>query len=338
MGVAESGFNNSFSPLVFVRLVGFSAADGMRLMKAAQRMNETVRWRLAPPGVMADVYLAHANSIRSGPKLQHSGNPMDSSFSDIGAYEHSTLHLDAIGEYKTCPVWVLGRPSAPLQGTPGGQLASLVFPDALRDLGAGLRKMEADLVSQRILYALGSFAWEQREYWKTHRLQLTHNARLIASIVPQQWQVHLHAQCTVTEVDQAAVQIVPQSSGFAAEGFDVLPLENALWEFAKRCPEGLLAKMVPSVYLTDRLTHRRTTTMSPRTLGDHCTAVLRLLDTGSRNAQELEQQLRISRPALLRTMACLALIRAIHPEPRARGLWYRLTKRWRTKLGNISGW
>ena len=326
---------------MFVRPVGFTAADSLRIMQAAQRIHETVRWRLAPTGVMADVYLAHADAVRYGKSPQHNGDSMGSVGSsqfESSIQEYQTLYLDKLGHYKNCPVCVLGEPSPPVDDPLQVAMPKLVYPDALRQLEQGLRQAEQELISQRMLYALGSYAWEQRDFWKTHRLQLQYNSRLIATIVPHQWQIHLLEECTVNELDQASVQTVPQSTGFAAPGFDVVPLETALWEFAKRCPESWLSKMVPTLYLTQPLTHRRATTMSPRILGDHCSAVLRLLDTGSRTAEQIEIQLRLSRPALLRSLACLALIRAIHPEPRHESLWDRIFKIWQKKRSATSRW
>jgi hypothetical protein len=348
--VSESGFNNSFSPLIFVRPVGFTAADSLRLMQAAGRIHETVRWRLTPPGVMADVYLAHADAVRYGESPKRSGDSSGSTESTESSgssgsgpftssiHEYQTLYLDRFGHHKNCPVCVLGEPSPMAEDPLDVALPKLVYPDVLRQLEKGLRRAEQELISQRMLYALGSFAWEQRQYWKTHRLQLQYNSRLIGTIVPHQWQIHLLEECRVNELDQASVQLVPQSAGFAAPGFDVVSLETALWEFAKRCPEGLLSKMVPTLYLSQPLTHRRATSMSPRILGDHCSAVLRLLDTGSLTAEQIEVQLRLSRPALLRSLACLALIRAIHPEPRPQSLWDRLSKIWQKKRSAMSRW
>jgi hypothetical protein len=339
--VPESSFNNSFSPLIFLRPVGFTASDSMRIMQAAQRIHETVRWRLAPAGVMADAYLAHADAVRYGQSPKRSGDSMGSVGSsqfESSIHEFQTLYLDKLGHYKNCPVCVLGVPAPPSVDPLEVAMPKLVYPDALRQLEQGLRQVESELISQRMLYTLGSFAWEQRDYWKTHRLQLQFRSRLIATIVPQQWQIHLLEECTVNELDQASVQTVPQSTGFAAPGFDVVPLETALWEFAKRCPESWLSKMVPTVYLSQPLTHRRATTMSPRVLGDHCSAVLRLLDTGSLTAEQIEVKLRLSRPALLRSLACLALIRAIHPEPRQDSLWDWISKIWQRKRSAMSRW
>ncbi|MGA8513582.1 MAG: hypothetical protein WB821_02265, partial [Burkholderiaceae bacterium] len=130
------------------------------------------------------------------------------------------------------------------------------------------------------------------------------------------------------------------SNAFAATGFDVLPMEQVLWEFAKRCPESLLEKVLPSAYLHKALTHRRITELSERELGDHCVALLRALDIRSRTADELQTGLRMSRPALLRALACLALTRTIRPEvQQARGLerWLAwLPKRLRQRGSGLS--
>lgn len=54
---------SSSAPLVFLRPIGIAAADAMRLMEAAKRLDDVVRWRMAPVGVAADVYIAHANRV-----------------------------------------------------------------------------------------------------------------------------------------------------------------------------------------------------------------------------------------------------------------------------------
>lgn len=313
----------------------------MRLMQAAQRMSEVVRWRMAPPGVPADVYLAHANSVRRGklPVTQGSDNSdsgnSSANSSHASTFDQAVLHLDDNGWYKTHPVCVLGQPS------PNDDLmarsASLVFPDALQQLQTGLHRAESELLALRMLYVLGRSAWEQRARWKSHRLQLSHNTRMVAAIEPMVWRAHLLGDCTVDELEQASLQAIPHSSAFAAPGFDALPLETALWEFAKRCPEGLLAQMVPTVYMRAPLTHRRPTELSSRALGEHCVAILRSLDTRSFTADELQAAMRMQRPALLRALACLALIRAIHPEPKARGMLAWLPLRWRNKVFGPSG-
>jgi hypothetical protein len=335
--LSDSAFQGSLAPLVFVRTVGISAADALRLMQAAQRMSELVRWRLAPSGVPADVYLAHANSVRHGkpPAAQHKSGHSSAGQSQNSSFEQTQLYIDDNGWYKTHPVCVLGHASANDDFL--ARAPSLVFPEALQMLQAGLHRIEGELIALRMLYVLGFSAWEERARWKTHRLQLSHNARLVAVIEPMVWRAHLLADCTVDELGLASLQAIPHSSNFAAPGFDALPLEGALWEFAKRCPEGLLSDMVPTVYLRVPLTHRRPTQLSRRALGDHCVAVLRALDTHSRTADELQAAMRMERPALLRALACLALIRAIHPEPRPRGLFGWLPQRWRGKVFGASG-
>ncbi len=323
---------------MFVRTVGISAADALRLMQAAQRMSEVARWRLAPPGVPADVYLAHANSVRRGTApspAQHGSGNSSAHPSHNSSFDQAHLYLDDNGWHKTHPVCVLGHTSA--NDDLLARAPSLAFPEALQTLQIGLRRMEAELIALRMMYMLGYSAWEERARWKTHRLQLSHNARLVAVIEPTVWRVHLLGDCTLDELAQASLQAIPHSSSFVAPGFDPLPLESALWEFAKRCPEALLSEMVPTVYLRAPLTHRRPTKLSARFLGEHCVAILRALDTHSRTADELQTAMRMQRPALLRALACLALIRAIHPEPQPRGLFGLLPKRWRNKVFGPSG-
>lgn len=322
---------------MFVRSVGFSASDALRLMQAAQRMSEVVRWRLAPPGVPADVYIAHANSVSRGkqPVASKPDSNSSGSSSHSSTFEQTQLYLDDNGWYKTHPVCVLGQlsPNDDLMA----RSASLVFPDALQQLQTHLHRAEGELVALRMLYVLGRSAWEQRARWKTHRLQISDRHRLVAAIEPMVWRAHLLGDCSVDELENASLQAIPHSSAFAAPGFDAIPLETALWEFAKRCPEALLTEMVPTAYLRAPLTHRRPTELSGRALGDHCVAILRVLDTHSRTADELQHSMRMQRPALLRALACLALIRAIHPEPKPRGMLGWLPMRWRNKVFGPSG-
>jgi hypothetical protein len=336
--LVDSGYQGSLAPLVFVRSVGFSASDALRLMQAAQRMSDVVRWRLAPPGVPADVYIAHANSVLKGKQPAGSSSGAfgaSGSSSQNSTFEQAQLYLDDNGWHKTHPVCVLGQlsPNDDLMA----RTSSLVFPEALQQLQTGLHRAEGELVALRMLYVLGRSAWEQRTRWKTHRLQISDKNRLVAAIEPMVWRAHLIGDCSVDEIENASLQAIPHSSAFAAPGFDVIPLETALWEFAKRCPEALLSQMVPTAYLRAPLTHRRPTELSSRALGEHCVAILRALDTHSRTADELQHNTRMLRPALLRSLACLALIRAIHPEPKSRGMLGWLPMRWRNKVFGSSG-
>jgi hypothetical protein len=319
----ESGFSNSTAPLAFIRPVGFSAADSLRLMQAAQRLSEHVRWRMAPPGVQADVYLAHRASVVFGdqptrPQRRDSGSGYSSTMNS--AYEHSMLHVSEEGWYKNRPVCVLGSPMAHTDDDDYHRLPGLEFPAVLQELRLGLVRMEEALVGLRMLYALGRCAWEERNRWKTHRLQMIDGNTLIGVIEPAHWKLHVLDDVPVELIEMAHPMPVPQSSLFAAPGFTTLPLERALWEFAKRCPESMLVQILPSIYQREKLTHRRPNELSERELGDHCVAILRALDTHSRNAEELQSSLRLSRPALLRALACLALTRTIRPE-RFRSHW-----------------
>jgi hypothetical protein len=317
--------------LVFIRLVGFTTADAMRVVKAAQLLDENVRWRLAPAGVQADAYLAHARSVVRGQAPRSSGDS-SSGFSLSSTQARTQLYVDAQGLHKSHPVCVLGTAATEQIESDSTESAPLLFPQALLDLKEGLERLERQLIGLRMMYVLGRTAWEQRHLWKTHRLHLSHNARLVAVIEPHIWRAHMLDTCSLYELENAVPLTVPKSSGFAAPGFDTLSLETALWEFAKRCPEELLTKMVPTAYLRGPLTHRRMSELSERALGDHCVAILRSLDTQSRTAEDLQNILRLSRPALLRALASLALTRAIHPEPRPQGIFHWLQVRLRRRL------
>jgi hypothetical protein len=334
----DSGFHSASAPLVFIKPVGFSTADSLRLMQAAQRLDETVRWRLAPAGVQADVYLAHRASVVYGPvtapsplQALESSSPSKQPYSSTsadsinGAYEHSRLRLDSKGTYRKQPVCLLGAQVASSAGDAMHRLPALQFPAALEELRLGLQQIANDLFILRVMYALGRCAWLERTRWKTHRLHVVDGAQLIAAIETKHWRVHLLNNVPVELIEAGSVLLAPQSTVFGAPGFTTLPLEQALWEFAKRCPEPLLAQVLPSIYLRERLTHRRHSELSKRELGDHCVAILGALDTQSRTAQDLQDGLRLSRPALLRALACLALTRSIRTERNSKGLrhWLR---------------
>ncbi len=326
----DLGFHGASAPLVFVKPVGFSTADSLRLMQAAQRLDETVRWRLAPAGVQADVYLAHRASVVYAPvtapaplQSEAPGKPAyNSTFAESihGAYGHTHLRLDSQGRYKNHPVCLLGAPVDKPGDDGSHRLPALQFPGALEELRTGLEQIANDLFILRVMYALGRCAWLQRARWKTHRLHLVDGAQLIAAIEAKHWRVHLLNNVPVELIEAGSVILAPQSSLFGAPGFTTVPMEQALWEFAKRCPQPLLAQVLPSAYLRERLTHRRHSELSKRELGDHCVALLGALDTQSHTAQELQDQLRLSRPALLRALACLALTRSIRTERRSTGL------------------
>jgi hypothetical protein len=319
----ESELHSASAPLVFIRPVGFTAADSLRLMQAAQRLTTHVRWRLAPAGVEADVYLAHRSSVLSY-EIGTSRTTSNSSVpSENSAYQHSRLQVDSSQMHNGHPVCLLGTATElndDASDDANYAYASLEFPQALEELRQGLEGLEERMFGVRSVYALGQMAWLERARWQTHRMQVFDGANLIAAIEPALWRVHLLEDAPVELIEQGNMMLVPQSSPFGAPGFHTMPLERALWEFAKRCPEPLLEKILPSAYLRERLTHRRHPEMSERELGDHCVAVLSALDTSSRTANELQTALRMSRPALLRALACLALTRSIRPERASKGL------------------
>jgi hypothetical protein len=311
----DSGFYSANAPLVFIRPVGLDAADSLRLTQAAQRLSDTVRWRMAPVGVQADVYLAHRASVaHEAPTTRDSLSESLQPASTLNSsYEHSQIYVNSDGFYKNHPVCLVGAaPAHPAQIAE--HLPTLQFPDALEDLRLGLSSVQEQLIGLRAMYALGNHAWQERKRWKTHRLHVIDGAQLIAVIEPVQWRVHLLSGAHISQIESGSTMLVPHSNAFAAPGFDILPMEQVLWEFAKRCPESLLEKILPSTYLRDALTHRRVTELSERELGDHCVALLRALDIRSRTADELQTALRMSRPALLRALACLALTRTIRPK------------------------
>jgi hypothetical protein len=333
----DSDFHSATAPLVFIKPVGFSTADSLRLMQAAQRLDQTVRWRLAPAGVQADVYLAHRASLEYGPitaptPLQNENpalagkpEPLSSHNESInGAYSHSRLRVDSKGLYRGHPVCMLGEAAETLADDAVHHLPALHFPGALEELRTGLQRIANDLFVLRAMYALGRCAWLERARWRSHRLHVVDGSQLIAAIEGRHWRVHLLDNVPVELVEAGSVHLAPQSSMFGAPGFTTLPMEQALWEFAKRCPEALLSRVLPGAYLRERLTHRRHSELTEHALGTHCVALLGALDTQSRTAQELQDALRLSRPALLRALACLALTRSIRTERVAKGLRYWL--------------
>jgi hypothetical protein len=329
------------SPIIFLRPIGIAAGDAMRLMDMAKRLSSPVRWRMAPPGVAADAYLVHQFSIVEAAALATlptTGNAAwQASASSTNGHSSSLssarkLSLDAHGWHRGRPVCILGQ-GVDTSQLDDDELAPLSFPDALQEMERGLDALMTDLVGARMLYTVGSLAWEQRQKWPTHRLHAIEGGQLVGVIDPHTWQFHLRDGCSVDRMAKADMVPMPRSGGFAAEGFHTFMLEAALWEFAKRCPEHMLQQMLPASYLQEPLTHRRAPHLKENALGDHCVAILRALDTRSRTADELQASLRLPRPSLMRALTCLALVRAIQPESRKHrsvkdqfdAWWVRLT-------------
>ncbi len=318
--ITEQVWQGDATPIVFLRPIGIAAGDAMRLMELAKRLQSPVRWRMAPPGVAADAYLAHSFSIERPSSVakaaesarSQKGPSDDASLSNLSAPK---LSLDAQGCYRDRPVCILGR-GVDVSGLSADALAPLVFPDALQDMVRGLNVLLGELVSTRMLYTVGSLAWEQRHKWLTHQLHATQAGLLLGVIDAQSWQFYLRDGCSIERMAQACMIPMPSSGAFFAEGFRTYKLESALWEFAKRCPEPMLDLILPDRYLNEPLTHRRTPHLTESALGDHCVAILRALDTRSCTAAELQTCLRMTRPALMRALTCLALVRGIQPEMR----------------------
>ena len=59
----DASWIDGVTPIVFVKPIGIVAGDALRLLEFAKRLPMPVRWRLAPVGVAADVYIAHAFCI-----------------------------------------------------------------------------------------------------------------------------------------------------------------------------------------------------------------------------------------------------------------------------------
>ncbi len=315
----------------------------MRLMEVAKRLRGPVRWRMAPPGVAADAYLVHRFSIVDADAAatvptKSSTSAWMASYSGHSSSLRSSrkVSLDKQGGHRGRPVCVLGH-TVDTQTLEDDELAPLSFPDALTELERGLNQLALDLVGSRMLYTVGSMAWEQRLKWATHHLHAIESGQLVAVIDPQTWQFHLLDGCGVERMADAEMIPKPRAPGFSAPNFHGFKLETALWEFAKRCPEHLLEQILPASYLQEPLTHRRTTNLKENSLGDHCVAMLRALDTRSRTADELQTSLRLTRASLMRALTCLALVRAIQPESRAQtGLLNYVGSWWNRITGKAS--
>lgn len=343
--MTDSFLQGETTPIIFVRPIGIAAGDAMRLMEAAKLLHSPVRWRMAPVGVFADAYLIHAQSIerRISPSepAPSAAKPLDSegnSSGSSGGDGVSKLNLDAQGYHRGRPVCLLGR-STDASMLDAGELAPLMFPDALQEMQRGLTSLLEELIGTRMFYTVGSMAWEQRLKWDRNRFHAIESGQLIAVIEPQKWQFHLLEGCTVERIVNSDLVPMPTSGQFAAQGFRHFMLELALWEFAKRCPEPMLAQILPASFLQEPLTHRRSPPMKESMLGDHCIAILRRLDTHSRTADELQASLRLTRPALLRALTCLALVRAIQPESKLQNKspWHRLKAAWQRWRDKSSG-
>jgi hypothetical protein len=342
--MTEQNWYGGSTPIIFLRPIGIAAGDAMRLMEVAKRLRSSVRWRMAPPGVAADAYLVHRHSIQNAEANMAATLPMQSSNSAwMASYSgHSQssnmryarkISLDHQGWHRGRPVCVLGQ-GMDTSNLDEDELASLNFPDALAELERGLEGLLRELVGSRMLYTVGSLAWEQRQKWGTHHLHAIESGQLIAMIDPQSWQFYLLDGCGVERMIDADLVPKPRSVGFSAPGFHSFKLEVALWEFAKRCPEHLLDQILPATYLQEPLTHRRTPHLKENALGDHCVAILRALDTRSRTSDELQSSLRLTRASLMRALTCLALVRAIQPEAKIQGGLFNHMGSW---WGRVTG-
>lgn len=339
----EQAWQGDSTPIIFLRPIGIAAGDAMRLMEVAKRLRGTVRWRMAPPGVSADAYLVHRFAIVE--KEVAATLPVGSVTSGWAASTHSSnatssntmgsrkLSLDEHGWHRGRPVCILGH-QVDTTGLDQDELARLTYPEALQELESGLSKVLDELVGARMLYNVGALAWEMRHKWPTHRLHVIEAGKLVAVVDAFNWTFFLLDGCTVDRLMNADTVPMPRSGGFAAQGFHPFQLETALWEFAKRCPEPLLDQILPTGYLQEPLTHRRAPHLKEAALGDHCTAILRALDTRSRTAEELQVSLRLTRASLMRALTCLALVRAIQPESRRQGQWRNAIARW---WGRVTG-
>ncbi len=329
--VTDSFWQGDTTPIIFLRPIGIAAGDAMRLLEAAKRLDGPVRWRMAPPGVLADAYLVHAHSIAApDPDLSpiNQGIQSDALMPSGSDPKLRKLKLDADGNHRGHPVGVVGR-SVDTSLLDSDELAPLVFPDALLELKSALAHLLQELWGPRMLYLLGSLAWAQRQKWGTHRFHAVESGQLVAAIEPQHWRLHVRLDCTVEQMANADLVPVPTSGRFAAESFRGFALEAALWELAKRCPEPMLTQILPTAYLHSPLTHRRAPPMKDSALGDHCLAILRRLDTQSSTANELQVGLRLTEPAVLRALTCLAVVRAIQPESdRSNSLLSKVKSAW----------
>ncbi|TAG28186.1 MAG: hypothetical protein EAZ37_02425 [Burkholderiales bacterium] len=327
--MTEQNWYGGSTPIIFLRPIGIAAGDAMRLMEVAKRLRSSARWRMAPPGVAADAYLVHRHSILNADTDIAPTEPTRSSnsawmasysgHSQSSAMRHARkISLDHQGWHRGRPVCILGQ-GIDARDLEDDELAPLSFPDALVELERGLDVLLDELVGSRMLYTVGSLAWEQRLKWGTHHLHAIESGQLIAMIDPQSWQFYLLDGCGVERMAEADMVAKPRTVGFSAPGFHSFKLEVALWEFAKRCPEHLLEQILPATYLQEPLTHRRTPHLKENALGDHCVAILRALDTRSRTSDELQASLRLTRASLMRALTCLALVRAIQPEAKIPG-------------------
>jgi hypothetical protein len=335
--MTEQSWQGNSLPIIFLRPIGIAAADAMRLMEVAKRLNMPVRWRMAPTGVAADAYLVHrysvvAQSDASTVALGRPGTPGADVRSTVSSASSSMARarkvvLDHHGWHRGRPVCVLGEGVDTTNLDPD-DMASLEFPEALQELERGLRLVLDELVGARMLYTVGALAWEQRDRWVSHRLHALEDNQLIAVIEPHLWKFHLLDGCSVERMERANLTPLPRTGGFAAVGFHEFQMEAALWEFAKRCPEPMLSEILPDSFLQEKLTHRRAPHLKEHALGDHCVAILRALDTRSRTSEDLQTSLRLTRPSLMRALTCLALVRAIQPESQSPLNWWRQLGSW----------
>ncbi len=336
--MTEAIWQGETTPIVFLRPIGIAAGDAMRLMETAKKLRTGMRWRMAPPGVAADAYLAHRFSVVAHTEaatvplqMGQSINAQSWNSQSSGLMASRKLILDASGYHRGRPVCTLGH-QIDTSALEDDELAPLNFPEAIQELESGLRHMMSELVGIHMLFTVGLMAWEQRQKWGTHRLHAIESGQLVGVIDAVIWQFFLRDGCSVERMANADIVPMPRSGGFAAEGFHSFMLETALWELAKRCPEPMLDQMLPTHFLLEPITHRRLTHLKEHALGDHCVAILRALDTRARTADDLQTSLSLTRPSLMRALTCLALVRAIQPQSKAQSGWMQGAGQWLKRL------
>lgn len=296
-------------PHAFLRTVGLSTVEADAVLEVSSRQDPVVRWRLAPPGLLPDVYVAHLRSVHL---------PEDSGWHVYRGPANRFRQEIVIDDDGLChgrPVCLLGEDDTTHEAWAPDA------PEAIAELKAGLGHAVRRLLPQRLDYELARVALRHRRRWGTHAIRLTRgeDGELLALISPSAGVALTRQGLQPEELGSAMVRTVPAAHRESTTGFDVRPMERMLWIFALRCADAALADLVPAIYLTAPLTRRKPVPVENGLVSDHCRAFLGLLEKDAATAGTLGVALGLERTDLLRALACLTLSRSIgvdHDGPR----------------------
>lgn len=315
-------------PQAQLQPVGLTAAETASVMAAAVQVTDGVRWVAPMPGFRPDAYVTHLRAV------DLPGDPAANTPLLPPHKRANRLLVDDQGRHGGRPVCMLGT-----QETTHSEWRS-EQPDALGELAEALRFAAAQLMPQRVMYTLARLAWDRRKQWKTHQFHLQLEGRLLAVVEPVHWRMSVRKGVAPKHLEQARMLALPLSAPVPSSSLQYFPMTQALWTLAQRCDASSLPGMLPTSFLTARLTRRHNVPVPINEAGQHCLAVLDALDMTSMNAAELRTTLELPEPVLMRALTCLALGRAIrhaNGEGRPSRLSAWLPASWRQSLASAAG-